>query len=111
MKLNALVALFAPHVTPPLYVASAGLTVNVPPLDVILNVWVPPPSVAGEAVGDVDGLVLGEVDGLVLGNVDGIVVGGVVVGVEEPPPPHAAIAIASAMTPNESRIRIFFDPL
>ena len=106
VKLNGLVALFAPHVTVPLYVASAGVTVNVPPLDVMLTVWVPPPKTAGDELGEVDGLVLGEVDGLVLGEVDGLLVGGAPEGEEEPPPPHAATSIARAIRPNKNRIFI-----
>ena len=95
--MNGPVALFAPHVTVPLYVASAGLIVNVPPLDVILTVCVPPPKVAGDALGEVEGFVLGEVEGV-------LVVG--VAGVEDPPPPHAAMSVASARKPYKNRICI-----
>ena len=105
MKLNGPVALFAPHVTVPLYVASAGLIVNVPPLDVILTVCVPPPKVAGDALGEVEGFVLGEVEGFVLGEVEGLLVVGVA-GVEDPPPPHAAMSVASARRPYKNRICI-----
>ena len=95
--MNGPVALFAPHVTVPLYVASAGLIVNVPPLDVILTVCVPPPKVAGDALGEVEGFVLGEVEGL-------LVVG--VAGVEDPPPPHATMSVAIARRPYKNRICI-----
>ncbi len=113
MKLNGPVALFAPHVTVPLYVASAGLIVNVPPLDVILTVCVPPPKVAGDALGEVEGFVLGEVEGFVLGEVEGFVLGEVegllvvgVAGVEDPPPPHATMSVAIARRPYKNRICI-----
>ena len=95
--MNGPVALFAPHVTVPLYVASAGLIVNVPPLDVILTVCVPPPKVAGDALGEVEGFVLGEVEGV-------LVVG--VAGVEDPPPPHATMSVAIARRPYKNRICI-----